>query len=1033
MLKTNKAFIACRRAVSLVLSVIMLISVAVPATAASVAMSSISVQWANPQKLRKINKTEKEAILTANINGTATNMYISFPTEGGIRFRTDNKGYFEPKSLKSIDYYAMKDGTMLIDAGDVAVKLQYAEYPWYMEFIGSDGKVAHKVSARQMYFGFKKGEMRKVKIAGEVSSDEMIYGLGGRYDGVNHIGSKVRLWNSDCWSATNEAYVNVPIINSTKGYSLFFSSYYGGYADIAQSKEDEWSMDFNGIDFDFFVYTETPAENTVAYTNLTGKPFTAPEWSFGYWAGNTGGYWGNGGNEATPEYKQKITDMLTKYKEMGTMPTAIYLEGTKTSNVDALKIADSFGVKTLGWQPPHSTLSPTYGNSIESMKALLPEVDEWELPAPHNYDNTALGIAYWGDWSNPNMQTFRERSTYNTLLAAGLAGSMIDFGEYIEENLSFYNGMKGDEMHNFNAYVFTKTFHDIFKKGRGNDFVLFARAGCAGSQQFAGNFGGDQQATFDGLRKAYYNGISLNASGFSNWGSDIGSLAGDPTAQLYQRWLQLGTFSPFMRNHGGTVRDPWAFEQIGINTFKQLYWLRNAIKDHLYGMNLYAGKTGIPMMQTMAYAFPEQKKLALVEDQYMLAGELLVAPVLDENINYINVTLPEGKWTDLFTGKTYKGGNTRMFATPMNVIPVFLRDGAVIKATVGADFTMFGEQNTAKYEAIVAAPSTEKRTATHYTDSKEYKFTNKPVGEDGFTVTNDSKHSAKIVIAAGVTAAGVKVNGKAVNKLDSKPANDSAVGYYVDYENRQTTVFTGGNWTEVSVSDSNLTYKNIISDATVLGKDEILTAQVESIADNDPTSIWMVHATSDGLATVDLGEAKSLVKVVVNWSTYYPESYKLEASADGNTWKSLNNNVALGGAETYDLGKEKVQYLRISEIVKNEGQMASPGLCDIEVYSDELVEEILEEEAAEDEIIGDDPEEDHTDTEITEDEPEDTEDDGDEGTDEVVKKRRKKKVVVMGGEWDYITIGLIVAGCVLAVAAAVVIILIVVKKKKKKA
>ena len=74
MLKTNKAFVACRRVAALVLSLIMLISVYVFPASASAAMSSISVQWANPQKLRKINKTEKEAILTANITGTSPNM-----------------------------------------------------------------------------------------------------------------------------------------------------------------------------------------------------------------------------------------------------------------------------------------------------------------------------------------------------------------------------------------------------------------------------------------------------------------------------------------------------------------------------------------------------------------------------------------------------------------------------------------------------------------------------------------------------------------------------------------------------------------------------------------------------------------------------------------------------------------------------------------------------------------------------------------------------------------------------------------------
>lgn len=1016
-----------RRVLCLFLSMVMLVTVFSSfsmQTSANAAMSSITVQWANPQQLRKINKTQKEAVLTANINGTATNIYVSFPTEGGVRVRTDNKGNFEPKSLKNIKYYSMTDGSMLMDAGDVAVKLHYSSYPWKMEFLNSDAKVAHTISARQMYFGYKNGELRKVKLEGPVTDNEMLYGLGGRYNDVNQIGQRVQLWNLDCWSEDTKAYVNVPILNSTNGYSVFFSSYYGGYADVGYTNEEVWSFEFNGIDFDYFVYTETPAENTVAYTNLTGKPFVAPKWSFGYWAGQTGSYWTSGDKtDDYANYKKLVTEALTKYKEMGTMPSAIYLEGTIVDNKDVLKIADKFGVKTLGWQPPHS-IRGNGSTTIEGLKTLLPDVDEWDLPTPHNYENTEVVLNTWGDYSNPLMQTAHEIGAYNELLAAGLSGSMIDYGEYIEEGYSFYNGMKGDEMHNYNAYVFTDTFNRIFSKVRGEDFVLFARAGCAGTQKFAGNFGGDQQSTFVGLRKAYINGISLNASGFSNWGSDIGGLSGDPTNQLYLRWLQLGTFSPFMRTHGGSSRDPWSFGTIGTNTFKQLYWLRTALVDYIYGANLETGITGIPMMQTMAYAFPEQKELALVEDQYMFGTELLVCPVLDENTTYLNITFPEGKWTDLFDGKTYEGG-TQLIGTPINVIPVYLRDGAVIKTKVSKNFSMTDSMSDKSYEAVIAAPASKEHKSVFRADKKTtYSFTNKPNGENGFTVSNDSKHTAKLLIAAGTTASSVKVNGKTLKKLSNLPANDSVVGYYVDYENRRTLVFTGGNWNTVSVVDSNMGYKNLALDATVSSKDEIIASQAESIIDNDPTSVWMIHSTEDGVATVDLGSEQTVNRLVLTWSAYSPESYKLEVSANGSNWKNINNSAAIGGAETYRLAGEKVRYVRITEVVKSEDQLASPAITELEVFGNELVDETIVEDEFEIPDNSYEEEEEEIEAEEEENEPEE------EVVEEVVKKRRKVKVAGSGG-LPTIAIVLIIVGSVLVLAAAAVIVIIVLKKKKQ--
>ena len=59
------------------------------------------------------------------------------------------------------------------------------------------------------------------------------------------------------------------------------------------------------------------------------------------------------------------------------------------------------------------------------------------------------------DFSNPNAVTAYKRGGYDKYISQGLSGAMVDYGEYIDEGLSQYNGMKGDEMHNFypNAYT----------------------------------------------------------------------------------------------------------------------------------------------------------------------------------------------------------------------------------------------------------------------------------------------------------------------------------------------------------------------------------------------------------------------------------------------------------------------------------------------------------------------------------------------------------------------------------------------------
>ena len=1031
---TSKPYRIIYRVLTLCLSMVLTVTVFSTynmRASANASMSSISVKWANPQRLKKINKTEKWAELTANVNGTATKFYISFPAEGGIRVCTDTKGYFEPSSLLSINYYDLADGSMLLDAGNAAVRLNYGVYPWTMEFYNAAGKVSHTVTSRQMYFGYKNDVLRKVKLEGTVSPGEMIYGFGERYNSVNQVGKTVKLWNMDTGyhqvSATDEkqlSYTNVPILNSSKGYTVFFNSYYGAYADIGDTNPEAWTLDFNGTDFDFYVYTETAVKNIQSYTNLTGKPFTAPKWAFGYWVGATSSYWLSG---ATKD--EMVKDTLEKYKSRGTMPSAIYLESYPFEE-SWLDIANSYGVHALAWNNPSITLLKNQETglsnlSLNNLKSLLPNIAEELLPAPFLISGGRAD--YWGDFSNPNMVDALKNGGYTKLIGNGLSGVMVDYGEYIEEGMKFYNGMTGDEMHNYYPVVYNQTLNKIFSDYKKNDFILFARAGSAGSQAYAASFGGDQGATFDGLKQAYYGGISINASGFANWGSDIGSLYGDCSTQLYLRWLQFGAFSPLMRTHGDSERNPWSFGKIGENTFDMLYWTRNSLIDYIYSANLEAGKNGTPMMQSMAMAFPNENNLASVENQYLFGSELLVCPVLEENVTYLDVKFPDGYWTDLWNGKTYEGGIATVGA-PLNTIPVYLRDGAVIKATVSSDFSITGNMNDKSYDALIAAPSTKKHTALFHADNNNsYTFTNSPDGEDSFTVTNNDNYKSDIVIAVGVTASAVEVNGKSLKKFETLPTNSSVTGYYIDYDTRRTVIFTGGDWKNVSVTDSNMALKNLCLDAVVTGNSDYLSEQMESILDGDPTSQWMIHSVEDSNTVIDLGETKQINKLVVTWGAYSPVSYKLEISEDLNgPWKNINNSVAIGGEETYKISGQKIRYIRISEVEKDQSETVSPVLVDVAAYSNDLVEETIK-------TIAEYPPENNYNENINTTDPHQTNNGDDNPTEDIITKRRKKVVVVDDGYVLSTTaIVLIIVGSVLALAGVTVTVIFIIRRKKRK-
>lgn len=741
------------------------------------------------------------------VRNTTEMLYVSFPQEGGIRVYSSRQGFFNPDGLCRITYTTLASKVIELkpNSGNLTAVFDYSSTPWKLTVTNSENGNSYSLSGADIFFGYDSSNaLKKVKLTGRISSNEVIYGFGERYNGFNMVGKRIDLWNTDTgyhtWSASSGdkaySYLNIPLMHSNSGYSLFFNSSYYGIADIGKTVSDAYSLEFTGGDFDFYTYLGTPLENIESYTALTGRPATSPTWSFGYWAG---GSYGDG--EA---YINKVKSVLSGYKSIGMMPTAVYLESIPF-NEQALEIANSYGVRGLTWNNPSQAQLVKEGMngttfSQENLKVLLPNVSS----LPWSYDD------YWGDYTNPLMNTALKNGGYSKLLKAGLSGAMVDYGEFINNYGSFHNGMTGEEMHNFYPYFYNKAISEVFSSERGSDYVLFARAGCAGSQAYAGNFAGDLNSSFDGLKAALYAGLSISASGFSTWGSDLGghycsaSAIGD---ELYQRWLEFSLFSPLMRLHGNTEKDPWNFSEQAQQTFKKAYSLRNNILDLLYSANITANTTGAPMMQAMAMAFPEQKELASVEDQYLFCNELLVCPVVTAGATSRTVKLPSGTWTSLWDNSLYSGGEYSV-AAPVNEIPVYIRQGAVMPVTLSENYSLFTQPTSGGISALLMTPADDCRTVSYKTeDGEDYTLESK--NESGvYTVKSNEAVGRRTVVLAGISAISASADGRDLKQLSVLSGNES--GFYVDKVNNRTVIVTDEAWKTLEYTEGKV-YKNDFS------------------------------------------------------------------------------------------------------------------------------------------------------------------------------------------------------------------------------
>ena len=95
-------------------------------------------------------------------------------------------------------------------------------------------------------------------------------------------------------------------------------------------------------------------------------------------------------------------------------------------------------------------------------------------------------------------------------------------------------------------------------------FIL-SRAGFAGIQRYAANWMGDNMSRWDHLELSLPMAAGLGVSGQAFVGADIGGFAGHSNAELFLRWMQMGTLTPFCRNHseiGNADQYAWAWGDV---------------------------------------------------------------------------------------------------------------------------------------------------------------------------------------------------------------------------------------------------------------------------------------------------------------------------------------------------------------------------------------------------------------------------------------------------------------------------------------
>src|ERR1700761_7798522 len=207
------------------------------------------------------------------------------------------------------------------------------------------------------------------------------------------------------------------------------------------------------------------------------------------------------------------------------------------------------------------------------------------------------------------------------------------------------------------------------------------RAGYSGVQRYSSVWTGDNVASWEHLQLGNIMCQRLSVSGIPFCGTDIGGFSGEPEGALFTRWIQMGTFSPFMRapSAGDTKeREPWSFGEPFTTINRKFIELRYRLIPYLYSIFWEHHRYGFPILRPVVMQEQEELSNHFRQDEFTYGDKILVCPILGPGQTSRRVYLPKGKWYNFWTNEVVEGGQEVVVPAPLETIPLFVKAGSVI-------------------------------------------------------------------------------------------------------------------------------------------------------------------------------------------------------------------------------------------------------------------------------------------------------------------------------------------------------------------
>ena len=277
------------------------------------------------------------------------------------------------------------------------------------------------------------------------------------------------------------------------------------------------------------------------------------------------------------------------------------------------------------------------------------------------------------------------------------------------------------DVHNLYGWSQVKPTLDALRNTTGLRGIVISRSTYPTAGRWGGHWLGDNYANWENLEKSLIGMLEFNLFGIPYVGADICGFFNDSEYHLCARWMQVGAFYPYSRNHNIQFtrrQDPVSWNETFAQMSKKVLEIRYTLLPYFYTQMHEAHIHGGTVIRPLMHEFFDDKETWEIYKQFLWGPAFMVTPVIGPFQTAVNGYVPKARWFDYHTGEDIKvRGKLQTFSAPFDTINLHVRGGYILPCQEPAQNTYYSRQKYMKL--IVAADDNQTAKGTLFWDDGE--------------------------------------------------------------------------------------------------------------------------------------------------------------------------------------------------------------------------------------------------------------------------------------------------------------------------